>query len=293
MDKIRNLVVKTTASDSSFAAKHEAFGEIVRLFQDMAYAYAYSVLGNFQLAEDAAQEAFITAWQKLEQLREPSAFPGWFRRIVLSECHRLTRSKRLQMVAFDAGAEISGIEKQPQEIIEQCELQNTVRAAVASLPPNERMAITLFYLDEQSHKAISEFLEVPETTVAKRLYSARQRLKNTLMSKFKDESKKHRPSRNKTFAEKVQAGIFDAYIGEYQFESRPELTVTIKKEGNALVSESAGQRNQLFAPGKSETELLTREFDGKGHFVKDKRGRVTHFVYYEFGKELGRALKIS
>jgi len=47
----------------------------------MAYAYAYAMLGDFYLAEDAAQRAFISAWRKLGQLRQPEAFPGWFRRV--------------------------------------------------------------------------------------------------------------------------------------------------------------------------------------------------------------------
>lgn len=298
MNKTRDLIIKIVCSDSTFSAKHEAFAEIVRLFQDMAYACAYSALGDFHLAEDAAQEAFVTAWQKLGQLRAPEAFPGWFRRIVLTECNRLTRGKRLPTVSLDAGGLeffSAGCAPQPQqEVIEQNELEKAILAAVESLPQNERMAITLFYLDEQSHKAISEFLEVPETTVAKRLYSARQRLKNKLMKNFKDKFAKHRPSRNKTFAEKVRAGIFDAYLGEYRYEVRPELVVTIKREGDTLVGEAAGQRNQLFAPDASENELLTKEFDGKGQFIRDERsGRVTHFIYYEFGQEMGRALKIS
>ena len=59
----------------------EAFGILVRRFQDMAVGYGYSILHDFQLAEDAAQEAFFEAYT-LSKLREPAAFAGWFRRIV-------------------------------------------------------------------------------------------------------------------------------------------------------------------------------------------------------------------
>ena len=61
----------------------------------MAFACAFAVLGDVYLAQDTAQEAFIVAWQKLEQLREPAAFPGWFKRIVLTQYNRLTRCKAL------------------------------------------------------------------------------------------------------------------------------------------------------------------------------------------------------
>ena len=70
-----------------------AFGLIVQRFQDMAYGCAYTVLGDFHQAQDAAQEAFLAAFAQLPKLRQPKAFPGWFRQIVLSQCHRLTRRR--------------------------------------------------------------------------------------------------------------------------------------------------------------------------------------------------------
>src|ERR1700754_1106480 len=91
-----DLVHRAVDPRQSPAERHEAFGELVARFQDMAFACAFSVLGDFYLAEDAAQEAFITAWQRLGQLRAPEAFAGWLRRIVLTQCSRLTRGKRLQ-----------------------------------------------------------------------------------------------------------------------------------------------------------------------------------------------------
>src|SRR5437588_11326872 len=100
MNKVRALVLKARDSNATLAEKHEAFCELVRIFQDMAYACAYAVLGDFFLAEDAAQEAFISAWRRLGQLRQPDAFPGWFRRIVLTECYRLARGKRLRTTSL-------------------------------------------------------------------------------------------------------------------------------------------------------------------------------------------------
>src|ERR1051325_9514194 len=101
---VRSLVQEAADSRRPHGERHEAFGELVARFQDMAFACAYAVLGDFYLAEDAAQEAFITAWQSLHQLRAPEAFPGWLRRIVLTRCNRLTRGKRLQVVPLELGA---------------------------------------------------------------------------------------------------------------------------------------------------------------------------------------------
>lgn len=292
MKETNALVITAMDSDAALAEKHEAFGGLVRSFQNMAYAYAYAALGDFHLAEDAAQEAFIKAWQKLYQLRQPEAFPGWFRRIVRSECHRLTRGKRLRVLSLDDGASFLSIFDNPQTAIERDEQKEAVFAAIDKLPENERIVVALFYLEECSQSDISRFLEIPMTTVAKRLYSARVRLRGKMMDKFKDDFTARRPSRNEGFAEKVRAGIYDEYIGQYKFELRPELVITVKREGDKLFSEAAGQRNRLFAEDESGSELRVKEFDGKGEFVRDERGQVTHLLYYEFGCEMGLAKKI-
>ena len=286
------FVVKAMDANAPLAERHEAFGKIVSSFQDMAYACAYAVLGDFHLAEDAAQEAFVTAWQKLDQLRERDAFPGWFRRIVLTECNRLTRGKRLPTTTFLDGVNIPSTVDSPQTKIEKDELSDALFAAIERLPKMERLAIALFYVKEYSQKDISAFLEVPMTTVAKRLYSARRRLKDTMLEKLKDGLLARRPSRNLSFEEKVKAGIYDEYVGRYRFEDRPDLVVSIKREGRSLMSESANQRNELFAKDGFEWELLAKEFDGKGEFIRNKRGQITHLVYYEFGCQMGMATKI-
>jgi RNA polymerase sigma factor (sigma-70 family) len=292
VNELRTLVLKATDSNLTLAERHQAFGELVRIFQDMAYACAYARLGDFYLAQDSAQEAFISAWQKLKQLRQPEAFPGWFRRIVLTECNRLARGKRLPTISLDEGLNLHGPNTNPQTAIERDELTKAVFTAINRLSLNERMVVVLFYVREHSQIDISAFLDIPTTTVAKRLYSARARLRGMMMDSFKKDLTAHRPSRNATFAEKVRAGIYDEYVGEYKFELRPELVVTIKREGEKLMSEGAGQRSEVFAADESESELLAKEFDGRGRFVRNKQGCISHLIYYEFGREMGLAKKI-
>lgn len=292
MNKARALVLKARDSNATLAEKREAFCELVRMFQDMAYACAYAVLGDFCLAEDASQQAFISAWQKLDQLRQSEAFPGWFRRIVLTECNRLTRGQRLRTMSLDAGLDLHAPHPNPQSAIEKDELTKAAFAAIKKLSLNERMVVVLFYVNEHSQSDISAFLNVPPTTVAKRLYSARVRLRVMMMDGFKNDLTTHRPSRDRSFAEKVKAGIYDEYIGQYKFELRPELVVTIIREGEHLISEAAGQRNELFASDAAESELLTKEFDGRGTFVRNEQGQISHLIYHEFGTEMGLAKKI-
>ncbi|BCL82749.1 hypothetical protein ccbrp13_52140 [Ktedonobacteria bacterium brp13] len=75
MEALDTLVTAAQAGDLN------AFSDIVQRFQGMAYVSAYTMLGDVQMAEDVAQEAFIEAYLHLPALHEPQAFPGWFRRI--------------------------------------------------------------------------------------------------------------------------------------------------------------------------------------------------------------------
>jgi RNA polymerase sigma factor (sigma-70 family) len=161
----------------------DAYGLIVQRFRDMAYACAYAVLGDFHLAEDAAQEAFVEAYRKLADLREPRAFPGWFRKVVLKHCDRLTRRARVLTVPLELAATTASSEPAPDERAEEAERQRTVLGALQSLPAPQRLATTLFYMNGYSQDEVADFLEVPVTTVKKRLHDSRRKLKETLMNK--------------------------------------------------------------------------------------------------------------
>ena len=120
LEELSSLVMHACAGDL------EAYGKIVRRFQNMAYGYAYSILGDFHLAEDAAQEAFFEAYCKLSDLHTPDAFPGWLRRIVFKHCDRLTRGKRLSTVSLEVAPEIASEAPGPDEMIEERELKARV-----------------------------------------------------------------------------------------------------------------------------------------------------------------------
>ena len=70
-----------------------AYGQVVRRFQDMAVGYAGAVLGDFHLAEDAAQEAFVEAFAGPDKVYGAAAFAPWLRRIVFKQCDRTLRCR--------------------------------------------------------------------------------------------------------------------------------------------------------------------------------------------------------
>jgi len=216
VEEIGLLVSRATAVRAARAEKSQAFTEIVCRFQDLGFGCAYSLLGDFHLAEDATQEAFITAWRNLDQLRKPEAFPGWFKRIVLTQCNRLTRGKRLDTVALDLMPEMPADEPAPDTIYERKEERARMLAAIRELPEHERMVTILFYVSDYSQKDIAAFLEVPVSTVKKRLFCARQKLRETMLDMVRDTLQEKRPSRNEQFAETVTLfnEALDSFIGK-------------------------------------------------------------------------------
>ncbi len=191
----------------------DAYSAIVQQFQDMAVGYAYSILGDFHLAEDAVQEAFIEAYPILSRVYGPAAFPGWFRRIIFKHCNRLTRGKRDELMSLETMVNIPSGRRDPAVEIEEQETKSLVLAAVAALPENQRQVTTLFYISGFSQKHIADFLEVPVTTVDNRLRASRKKLKATLHSErmiimLKDTLGENAPSRDDSLVNAI--GICNA-----------------------------------------------------------------------------------
>lgn len=179
-----------------------AFSQLVRRFQDMAVGYAYSILGDFQLAEDAAQEAFVQAYLDLSKLREPQAFSSWFRRIVFKYCDRQYRGKRVWTVPLEKARHVSSQEPCPMQHAERREFSDRIMQAIQTLPETQRIVTTLFYINGYTQAEVGEFLDVPVTTVKSRLHQARKSLQHAMTNMVEETLKQHAPG--KEFTRKVE-----------------------------------------------------------------------------------------
>lgn len=179
-----------------------AFDNIVMYFRDMAVGYAYSVLGDFQLAEDAAQEAFIQAYSDLRNLNVLRAFPSWFRRIVFKYCDRQIRKKQHPTVPIETVNNLTDHSISPLQEINGKNDQDAVLKCVNSLPDSECTMITLFYINGYSMAEVGKFLDVPVSTVKSRLYSARTKLKERMIKMAEKSLKSHTPG--ESFNKKVR-----------------------------------------------------------------------------------------
>ncbi|MBW3637119.1 MAG: sigma-70 family RNA polymerase sigma factor [Armatimonadetes bacterium] len=197
-DSIENLVRDSQNGDEA------AFNALVLQLQNLAVGAAFSIVGDWHLAQDAAQEAFIEARFELHRLQIPAQFVPWLRRLIVKHCDRLTRKKSPPLAALEQADEICAPEMTPPQWSERGEKNQMVRREIAALPRAQRDAVVLFYIGERSHREVAEFLGVPVSTVKKRLHDARQSLKRRLLRMLQDDLKEERPSNTLDFALKVR-----------------------------------------------------------------------------------------
>ncbi len=197
MDELAALVSAAQQGDKS------AFNQVVLRFQDMAYATAYAMLHDAGLAQDAAQEALIDAYLSLANLREPAAFPGWFRRIVVKHADRQIRRKRTATIPLEQTFDLRSPLPTPALALEQALLREDLHAVIELLPPAQRLVTFLFYVEGYSQQEIAGYLELPLTAVKKRLFNARQTLKERMIYQMQSAMQTNRPSQNQQFANKV------------------------------------------------------------------------------------------
>lgn len=166
----------------------DAFEPLVRRYQNAAFAVAMGFLRDRTDAEDVVQDAFVAAYCKLSQLRDPSIFGSWLHRIVVNRCKEWSRRKKIsRLVHVDPDAEHIRNEypvaaQNHRDYIESLELWDEVER----LPEHYRQVVTLYYYTGFSLKEIAAFLDIPESTARGRLYQSRIRLKNALSPQEKE-----------------------------------------------------------------------------------------------------------
>ena len=166
------LIVKAQQGD------RQTFGELVRRHREGTINVVYRMCGDANLAEDAAQEAFIRAWQHLPNYRPRSPFRNWVYRIATNAATDLIRRER-ETVDVDT-LSLASSDEDPEAMVERGERGERVREAVLALPPASRAVLVLREHEGLSYREIADTLGIPIGTVMSRLNYARNRLRESL-----------------------------------------------------------------------------------------------------------------
>lgn len=157
----------------------EAFGEIVRRYQQRAYAVAHRLMRQREDAEDLVQDAFMAALDKLETFDERRPFGPWLFRILVNRGTSQLRARGIR-VTEEIPATVGDESATPDRLAERAETAARVHAAIAELSDRQRLVIQLHEIDGFSSAELAEMLGIAEPTVRWTLHAARKRLRADL-----------------------------------------------------------------------------------------------------------------
>ena len=161
-----------------------AFTALVEKYQKGIHALAWRKIGDFHIAQEITQDAFLRAYERLRTLKDHSLFPGWVYVIASHLCTEWHRKKKLPIQSLETTdvAEIDQVscsqyivEKRDAETAEA--RREVVQKLLQKLPESERTVMALHYLGEMTCETISKMLGVSPNTIKSRLSRARNRLR--------------------------------------------------------------------------------------------------------------------
>lgn len=177
--------------DRSLGGDSDAFGELVRRYQDRLYSAVVHIVRCRAEAEDVVQEAFIQAYVKLQTFKHNSRFYTWLYRIAVNVSISHRRRKRVEL-SVEQNREASGDEPidtyaAPSEPLELAERKQKLERAMAQLSEEHRTIIVLRHMDEFSYEELADILEISVGTVRSRLHRARAQLLTYLKTEMRED----------------------------------------------------------------------------------------------------------
>ncbi|MCM1054824.1 MAG: sigma-70 family RNA polymerase sigma factor [Bacteroides sp.] len=166
----------------TLAGEQAAYEALVARYEKAAVASAASVTHNLHLAEDSAQDAFITAWIKLNMLRDPSKYGAWVCRIA-KNCAKNTVMRFRSFISLEDAENVIASDAEqgsPQNTCELSEENTMLHESIERLPERVRRIIRLHYFEDLSVNEIAEKMGISAGTVKWQLHEGRKRIRKEL-----------------------------------------------------------------------------------------------------------------
>lgn len=174
--------------DAAREGDQHAFEQLIGLYEKRVFALTTRMCRNPADAEEAAQEAFLSAWQGLKFFRGESSFSTWLYRLASNACVDLMRKEGRHQAA--AGPSLNDEEvvlelpdeaPTPHVLAERAELREQIEEGLAALPEEYREVLVLREIHQQSYDEISEILSLDLGTVKSRISRGRKKLRKFLL----------------------------------------------------------------------------------------------------------------
>jgi len=175
------------------AGDERAFEAVVHHYRRAVFAIAWRMTYDAGRAEDMTQEVFLRLWRKFGSFRPSKPLRPWLMRLATNTCINLAKKRRLPTVSIHS--EDGGDFREPPadgplapETAERRELLEALEGAIAELPEDYRLVVTLRHVEGLSYQEIAQALECPLGTVKVRLFRARERLRALMEPRFGDDA---------------------------------------------------------------------------------------------------------
>jgi len=156
-----------------------AYTGLVDRYSSMVFTLAYNIILNREDAEEVAQDAFVKAFSSLSLFRQQSKFSTWLYRIVVNTA--LNKKKLHKFTTVDITEQVAAEELEyTLPTYESKDMKQYVQLAVSTLPGNERLCITMYYLNELSVAEISEVTGITAANIKVLLHRGRKHLYSKL-----------------------------------------------------------------------------------------------------------------
>ena len=156
-----------------------AFGQLIELHEAMARRVAYAILEDREDADDAAQDGFLSAWRAIARYDAKKPFRPWLMQIVVNAARDLRRRRRVR-AAEPLDAVAPAAKDDPARLAGDVDLGERLRAALATLPERQRLAVVLFDAEGYAQAEIAVMLGIPEGTVKSDVFHGRRALRRVL-----------------------------------------------------------------------------------------------------------------
>lgn len=176
------LVRRICAGDSAL------FELVMRRHNPRLFRIVRTMLRNDAEAEDALQEAYVSAYFKLHQFRGPAGFAGWLRRIATNEAlmrRRSSISKSWIQPAMDSDEDKRPPAQSPEEQLHELQMTQLLQRAVEELPDVYRDAFVLREIEQLSVAEVAQLLNVEAATVKTRVHRARRMMQRDITGELR------------------------------------------------------------------------------------------------------------
>jgi len=165
------------------AGSREAFDQLTELFYSRVYGIVMQRLRNTAEADEVTQEVFLRAFRKIGQLKDPAAFAGWLcqiaARLSINRAVRRPAETSCEPVTFEL---LQESDDSPTAALMQREDAQQLRTGIDRLGQLDRQTLMAFYFEGQSLKDMAEVFDSPIGTIKRRLYTARNRLRDAMLA---------------------------------------------------------------------------------------------------------------